>query len=178
MKILVETERFFLREVMPEDEQAFYELDSDPEVHRYLGGNPVKDMEATRTVIRLIRQQYVDHGVGRLAIINKITGEFVGWGGLKLIKERTNKHVDYYDLGYRLIRKYWGKGIATETAFASKNYGFDILGAKEIYAMADCQNIGSNNVLRKVGFIFVEEFEYIGIKHNWYKINREDRTAV
>jgi [ribosomal protein S5]-alanine N-acetyltransferase len=174
MKIFAETERFILREILPEDDQRLYELDSDSEVHRYLGNKPVKGMEQVRELIQLIRQQYVDNGIGRWAIIDKSTGVFVGWSGLKLMKERTNNHIDYYDLGYRIIRKYWGKGIATETALASIKYAFNVLGITEIYAMADCQNTGSNNVLRKVGLLFIENFDYNGVKHNWYKINRED----
>ena len=178
MKVFAETDRFILREILPQDAQGLYELDSDPEVHRYLGNKPVKSIEQIRELIQFIRQQYVDNGIGRWAIIDKTTGAFVGWTGLKLVKERTNNHIDYYDLGYRLIRKYWGKGIATETAVASLDYGFNVLSVTEIYAMADCQNIGSNKVLRKVGLTFIEEFDYNGVKHNWYKINREGWTAV
>lgn len=174
MKVFAETERFLLREIVPEDEKGLYQLDSDPEVHRYLGNMPVKSMEQVRGYIQFIRQQYVNNGIGRWAIIEKSSNQFVGWTGLKLVTERTNNHINYYDLGYRLIRKYWGKGIATETAQASIVYGFTILGATELYAMADCQNIGSNNVLRKVGLKFIGTFDYNEIKHNWYKISHGD----
>ena len=178
MKIFVETERLLLREIVPSDEKGFYELDSDPEVHRYLGNKPVKSIEQIREVIEFIRQQYVDNGIGRWAIIEKTSGEFVGWTGLKLVKEQTNNHRDYFDLGYRLLRKYWGKGIATETAVASLDFGFNVLGVTEIYAMADCQNFASNNVLRKIGLNFIDTFDYDGVKHNWYKINRNTWTEV
>jgi RimJ/RimL family protein N-acetyltransferase len=178
MKIFVETERLLLREIVPSDEKGFYELDSDPEVHRYLGNKPVKSIEQIREVIEFIRQQYVDNGIGRWAIIEKTSGEFVGWTGLKLVKEQTNNHTNYYDLGYRLLRKYWGKGIATESAVASLDFGFNVLGVTEIYAMVDYQNFGSNNVLRKIGLNFMETFDYDGIKHNWYKINRNIWTEV
>jgi len=178
MKVFAETERFILREILHEDAQGLYDLDSDPEVHRYLGNNPVKSMEQVREMIQFIRQQYVDNGIGRWAIIDKTTGAFVGWAGLKLVKEWTNNHIDYYDLGYRLIRKYWGKGIATETALASLNYGFTVLELPVIYAMADSQNDGSNQVLRKAGLTFVEDFDYKGTKHNWYKINRTNWKEV
>jgi RimJ/RimL family protein N-acetyltransferase len=173
MKIFVETERLFLREIVSSDERGLYELDSDPEVHRYLGNKPVKSVEQIREVIKFIRQQYVDNGIGRWAIIDKTTGEFVGWTGLKLVKEQTNNHIDYYDLGYRLLRKFWGKGIATEAAVASLDFGFRVLGVTEIYAMADCENFSSNNVLNKIGLKLIETFDYEGVKHNWYKINRQ-----
>ncbi len=58
MKIFAETERLILREVLASDETGFFELDSDPEVHKYLGNQPVRDIEQVREVIQFIQQQY------------------------------------------------------------------------------------------------------------------------
>jgi len=174
MKIFAETERLILREILPTDVDGLFELDSDPEVHRYLGNKPVTDKDQIVEVINFIRQQYVNNGIGRWAIIDKNTNEFVGWTGLKFVTDLTNNHENYYDLGYRLIKKYWGRGIATETAIASLNYAFEKLNADEIYAMADCDNNSSNKILKKVGLNFIETFDLDGIKHNWYKIERTE----
>jgi len=46
MKKNVETERFYLREILPTDVDGFFELDSDEDVHRYLGNNPVKNIKS------------------------------------------------------------------------------------------------------------------------------------
>ena len=122
MKIFAETERLILREILPTDVEGMYQLDADPDVHKYLGNKPVTSREQTLEVINFIRQQYIDNGIGRWAIINKKSNEFLGWTGLKLVTDETNHHKNYYDLGYRLIKKYWGKGIATESACASLDY--------------------------------------------------------
>lgn len=90
----------------------------------------------------------------------------------KFVTEKTKNNKNYYDLGYRLIKKYWGQGIATETAIASLEYGFDKLETKEVYSITDCENIGSNHILKTVGFKFIETFDFNGIKHNWYKIDK------
>lgn len=174
MKIFIETERLILREILPKDIDGLFQLDSDPEVHRYLGNKPVTDKNQIVEVINFIRQQYIDNGIGRWAIIDKNTNQFIGWAGLKFVKDLTNNHKNYYDLGYRLIKKYWGQGIATETAIASLNYAFDKLNADEVYAMADCENDGSNKILRKIGLNFIEKFNLDGIEHNWYKIERKE----
>lgn len=174
MKIFTETERLILREILPTDIDGMFELDSDPDVHRYLGNKPVKNKEQIVEVIRFIRQQYIENGIGRWAIIDKKTNNFIGWTGLKFITEKTNNHINYYDLGYRLIKKYWGQGIATETAIASLEFAFDKLNAIEVYGMADCENIDSNKILKKVGLKFMETFDFEGIKHNWYKIERAE----
>lgn len=174
IKVFSETERFILREILPTDVDKLFELDSDPEVHRYLGNSPVTGKDQIIDVINFIRQQYVDNGIGRWAIIDKKTNDFIGWTGLKFVTDLTNNHKNYYDLGYRLIKKYWGQGIATETALASLNYAFDKLNANEVYAMADCENDSSNKILNKIGLSFIETFDFDGIKHNWYKIDKTE----
>jgi [ribosomal protein S5]-alanine N-acetyltransferase len=174
MRIFVESKRFILREILPEDADGLFELDSDPEVHRYLGNKPVTSKEQVEDTIRYIRQQYQENGIGRWAIIEKSSQHFVGWTGLKLVRERINHHINYYDLGYRLLRKYWGKGIATETALASLHYGFDTLQLPEIYAIADQENAGSNHVLAKAGLKLIETFDLGGTLHNWYKIDQQE----
>lgn len=174
MKIFAETERLFLRELLPTDIDGMFALDSDKEVHKYLGNQPVTNKGQIVDVINFIRQQYISNGIGRWAIIDKKTNDFIGWTGLKLVTDLTNNHKNYYDLGYRLIKKYWGKGIATETARISLNYAFNNLNANEVYAMADSENDSSIKVLRKVGFDFIEKFELDGIEHNWYKITKTE----
>jgi len=174
MKIFAETERLLFREILPTDIEGMYELDADPEVHRYLGNKPMATKEQALEMINFIMQQYADYGIGRWAIIDKKTNEFMGWSGLKYVNTEINNHNNFYDLGYRLIRKYWGQGIATESALASLKYAFDKLKATEVCGMAECENIASNKVLRKVGLKFIETFDLNGTKHNWYKIVRAD----
>jgi len=174
MKIFAETERLLLREIHLTDIDGFFELDSDPEVHRYLGSIPVQNKHQIIDSIQFIRQQYIDNGIGRWAVIDKKTNNFIGWAGLKLITKSINNHVNFYDLGYRFIRKYWGQGIATETAYASLAYAFNTLHINEVYAHADCENAGSNKVLTKAGLTLIETFVHQGIKCNWYKIDSKE----
>ena len=176
MKIFIKTERVILREILPTDENGLLDLDRNPKVHTYLGNNPVDNIYQIREVIKKIRQQYIDNGIGRWAIINKETNDFIGWTGLKFVTETTNNHINFYDLGYRLIEKYWGKGIATETTKAILNYAFEKLKLTEIYSMCDLGNVGSKNVLEKTGLKFIETFDLDGIKHNWFRITKNEWT--
>lgn len=173
MAVLITTDRLILREILPTDIEGFFDMDTDPEVHTYLGNNPVTTKEQIVAAIAFIRQQYVDHGIGRWAIIDKNTHDFIGWAGLKWVTELTNNHKNYYDLGYRLRKKYWGKGIATEAARASLTYAFTTLNADVVFAMADCANIGSNTILQKIGLQLVETFYDDGVLHNWYRIDKD-----
>ena len=174
MKIFAETERLILREILPTDIDGMFELHSDPEVHRFLGNKTIASKEQATDLINFVRKQYIDFGIGRWAIIDKQTNNFIGWTGLEFVSDLINNHKDYYDLGYRLIRKYWGQGIATETANISLKYAFDKLNADEVFARADSGNIGSNIVLKNVGLNFIETFDLDGIKHNWYRITKKE----
>ena len=168
----IETDRLILREILPADKAEMFELDSNAEVHKYLGNTPVKDIEQVREVIQFIRQQYIHNDIGRFAVIEKSSNKFIGWCGLKLFTETVNNHSNFYDLGYRLIPKYWGKGYATEAAKAWLTHGFEAMNLKEIYAMTDSRNINSNNVLKKLGFNFIEKFDFMGDESDWYKITK------
>ncbi|WP_285056561.1 GNAT family N-acetyltransferase [Pedobacter ginsengisoli] len=88
MKIYAETDRIIMREIVMEDAAAMFEMDSDPEVHRYLYKTPIRSIEETISSINYIRQQYIDYGIGRWAIIDKKTDQFAGWGGLNSARMR------------------------------------------------------------------------------------------
>lgn len=97
----------------------------------------------------------------------------MGWGGLKLITQPVNNHLNYYDVGYRFIKRFWGKGYASETAKASVDYGFNQLNQTFLYAMADAKNQASIHVLEKSGFKRSGTFDYKGVQSYWFEIERE-----
>ncbi len=177
MKIFIETDRLILREMVPTDVDGMFELDSDPLVHKYLGNNPVTSKEQVMKYINFIREQYEKRGIGRFAAIEKASGDFIGWSGIKLNtgeKETLNGNDHFYDIGYRFIPRYWGKGYATESSIATLKYGFEELGIETMCGAAEVENIASNKVLQKIGLKFINEFTYDDIKCYWYELNRED----
>jgi len=160
MSIQIETERLLIREFTMDDDKGMFAMDSDPEVHKYLGMDPVTSIGQSRDVIAFIMQQYRDHGIGRWVVIEKATGDFVGWTGHKRFTDTVNKHTGHIDFGYRQAKRFWGKGYATEAGKAALHYGIDQLGLTDLYAMTDVDNLASRRVLEKLGFKFVEVFAY------------------
>lgn len=167
-KIFIETERLVLREIIPEDAKAFFEMDSNPEVVKYVGMKPLTEISQSVEMIKSIRKQYEENGIGRWAVIQKDTGKLVGWSGLKLIKEINNHH-NIYDLGYRFTPEYWGKGYATETSIAVLNYAFKEMKLGKVFAYADVENNASNHVLKKLGFEEKGTFMDEGDECFWYE---------
>lgn len=170
----LETQRLILRKFEETDAERLFLLDSDPEVMKYIGLPPLSDITESENVIKMIQQQYLDNGVGRLAVIEKESGLLISWSGLKLITQEINGYNNIYDLGYRFIPEYWGKGYALESAKASLDFGFNDLKAETIYAHAHYENEGSNYILRKLGFEKTGEFtEPDGICF-WYELQHQN----
>jgi len=175
MKILFETERLYLREILPTDDEGMFEMDSDAEVYKFLGRKPIRDIGQSKKMIKSIREQYKNNGIGRWAIVEKESGRFIGWTGFKLEKENYNGHKKFYDLRFRLLRKFWGKGYITEATLAAIEYAFTVLKLPEICSMTLVSNLKSQRVLEKLGFKLVENFNFQGDDITWYKkINNTD----
>lgn len=148
----LETNRLIMRPFEEADAESLFLLDSNPEVMKYVGGVVSTKIEQSQQMIEFIQKQYKENGVGRLAVVEKSTNKLIGWSGLKYLTSEINGMKNVYELGYRFLPEYWGKGYATETARATLNYAFNEIKTDVVYAMAVTENTGSNRVLQKLGF--------------------------
>lgn len=150
MNIIIETNRLILRTFTIEDAPLIYKLNLDPDVIMYTG-DPIKNVEQAREVLeQTILPQYALYNHGRWAVHVKPDLEFIGWCGLKTRPERNE-----IDLGYRFLKKAWGKGYATEAAYACIKYGFEKQRLRRIVGRAMPQNTASLKVLEKCDMQYV-----------------------
>ena len=165
MNIIIETNRLLLRTFIEEDAALIYELNLDPDVIRYTH-DPINDLaHAFEILEKVIISQYALYNHGRWAVHVKATLEFLGWCGLKYRAE-----LNEIDLGYRFKKEGWGKGYATEAAYASIQYGFETIGLQRIVARAEIDNIGSWKVLEKSGMRYIADEEVDGYPVKTYEI--------
>lgn len=177
MDFYIETDRLILRSLEHTDVDGIFKLDSNKEVHKYLGKNPISTKEQAEENINFIRKQYAKLGIGRFACIEKSSGDFMGWSGLKLNvgeNEALNGHQNFIDIGYRFIPKYWNNGYGLESAKACLEFGFKQMNYETIYGAAEIENIGSNKILTKIGLKFINEFNYKDVKVNWYQLKKSE----
>jgi len=174
MEKIIETRRLILREVGEVDQEGLFDLDRRPEVHQYIGTIPLTDVDQALDSIRRLQKQYKENGIGRWAVIDKLSQEFLGWSGLKLWIDPLNNRKNIYELGYRFIPKYWGKGYATESAQAWANYAFEVLKLDTLYAITDPKNANSKKVLRKVGFLEGPSFDFEGERTSWFELSKSN----
>ncbi len=156
MTFRIETERLYLRESTIEDAELAYALNLDPDVVKYTGDPPFISVEEARIFLANY-DAYEKYGMGRWYMFLKDTDEFVGWCGLKY-----SPKLNEVDLGYRLLKKHWNKGYASESAKACLEYGFVTLGLEEIVARADKANPASIKVMQKIGMIYKGETNFDG----------------
>ena len=153
--VLLETARLRLRRFTMDDVDHLVELDSDPEVMRFLtGGRPtpsatVRDEHLPRLLARYDRHP----GLGRWAAEDRTTGEFLGWFALDPAEDGTQA-----ELGYRLRRAAWGRGLATEGSRALLRHAFETVGLRRVWAETMAVNRRSRSVMEKAGLRYVRTF--------------------
>jgi RimJ/RimL family protein N-acetyltransferase len=157
MHVYLETERLLLRRFTLDDVNLLVELDSDPEVMRYLTGGKATPRAEIETDILPWWLGYYERyeGYGFWAAIEKRTGAFLGWFHLR---PHEDDPPDEPELGYRLRKAAWGKGYATEGSRALIDKAFHELGARRVVASTMTVNRGSRRVMEKCGMRLVRTF--------------------
>lgn len=176
MNLILETERLLLRPLESNDATAMFDMDSNPEVHKYLWQNPTQDIEETKRIIEMVQNQYIKNNIGRFATILKETNEFIGWTGIKFVDDHVeNGNTNFFDYGYRLNPKFWGKGYATEATRLWLDYGLNQMNVDTIHAYTHSENVASNKILGKTGMKFRETYtDEDGSKWNWWLIEKDN----
>ena len=157
VKVFLETERLRLRRLEHDDVEHLVELDSDPQVMRFInGGRATTRCEIENEVLPAFLGHYERYaGLGFWAVEEKSTGRFVGWFHLR---PAEGAPAGEFELGYRLLRSAWGKGYATEGSRALLDKAFAELGVDRVVASTMVVNVASRRVMEKAGLRFVKIF--------------------
>lgn len=146
------TDRLSLEPIELSHIDDLVELDSDPEVVRYVGGVS-SDHERYRTVLMPLMLAWPDAPYGFFAVYPKDARAFLGWFHLR----PSVADASMLELGYRLRRSAWGQGFATEGSRALLRHAFFTLNQSEVDACADPANKASTHVMVKCGMKRVGE---------------------
>jgi RimJ/RimL family protein N-acetyltransferase len=133
-------------------------LDSDREVMRYItyGVTTPRSVYEETILPRWFAIYEATPDLGYWAAEDRATGEFLGWFHLRPDRMDAGEQ----ELGYRLARSAWGKGLATEGARAVIEHGFTRAGAGKISARTLTRNFASQRVMQKCGLGFEKDFVY------------------
>ena len=146
---IIKTARLTLRPFTKQDSKPLYQILGVPGVLEYFPSSDPLDLERVQKLVQRQIDQWGDHDYGWWAVEPDRAGELIGWSGLQYLPE-----TDEIEIGYLLSKPYWGKGLATESAIAGLDYGFNSLGIGKIIGIVHPENVASQKVLEKIGLSF------------------------
>jgi RimJ/RimL family protein N-acetyltransferase len=157
VRVFLETDRLVLRRLTPADADSLVELDSDAEVMRFVtGGRPTSRDEIVTDFLPAFLSYYERFaGYGFWAVIEKSTGDFLGWFHFRPPAGGAAGDVE---LGYRLRRAAWGQGYAAEGSRALIRKGFTELGVQRVVAETMAVHAASRRVMEKAGLSLARTF--------------------
>lgn len=159
--MIITTSRLLLRPVTHSDFVATHQLLSDPEVMRFSLNGPYSEQKTTDFISHCVEQTEKELP-SLLAVIDRTTGLLIGYCGFYMQKINGIEEVE---LGYRLLKQHWGKGLASEAASAMKNHAFDNMGLTRLISIIEDENVGSIRVAEKVGLTLEKKMLYAGKIH-------------
>lgn len=154
---LFESERLGFRRWKTSDHAPFAALNANPDVMEFFP----KTLSRTESdaLIERIEAHFEEKGYGLWAVERKEDGAFIGFIGLLDVNFNIGIE-DATEIGWRLEKKFWKKGYATEGANACLEYAFEELGKREIYSFTSTVNTPSETVMKRIGMEKAGEFEH------------------
>ena len=160
--VIVETDRLVIRLFSLSDAGAMHSIFGDPEVMRF--GDGVQTVEWVQEWLRSCLENYRQKSrIGPWAVIEKNSESVIGYCGLFYFPDVCGQPET--ELGYRLARRHWGRGYATEAARAVLNYAFNTLHLPRLIAIIDPQNVRSIRVVEKLGMHYEKDVMFKGYTH-------------
>lgn len=131
-------------------------MNADPEVMRYIGDGRPQDRARAAAALDRMRWHWAEHGFGRWAIERASDGAFLGFCGVGF-PPFVPEVATWPEIGWRLQRRYWGNGYATEAAIAARDHFFTAFAYSELISLAHPDNAASHRVMRKIGMRRVDD---------------------
>ena len=169
-RVELETPRLRLRQWRLGDWTLLPRAYGDPEVARWIGTDP-SSPEWTAYAVGRMTSHWDLRGYGSWAVEERDSGEFVGRAGLSFQSDWPVGE-DKVEVGWTLVREFWGRGYATEAALASLSYGFGDLELPRILSLTTPANARSRAVMERCGMKEVATATWRGLEHVCYAIDR------
>jgi [ribosomal protein S5]-alanine N-acetyltransferase len=169
--IIFSSQHLYVKPYTEADAAIFYELNGDREVMQYIR-EPKTRAESDAFLQENLELYKQLPGLGRFAVFTNDTKEFVGSFSLLSIDNSDNIH-----LGYALLKKFHGKGLATELVKASLPYVFATIQQETVHALTVAENIASQKVLLKCGFQFSHTMQHDGDEVMVFELKEKNRKS-
>lgn len=167
--IAYETPRLILRPFQPDDAKAMQIVLGDPEVMQF-SVSGVMNLEQIRAWLDRQIAGREKYGYGMNVAIEKNSKLLIGFCGLCVFEDLDGQRED--EIGYRFARAWWGKGLATEAAIATRDFGFGQVGLNRLVSIIEPKNIRSIRVAQRVGMQCERSTKFKNLDVEIYAMNR------
>lgn len=167
----LETKRLVLRRWRSEDLEPLAAILLHPDVLVWLGP-PDADRDEVACAIERYDRHWVAHGFGRLAVVDRATGELVGRTGV-MRQPDWQATACKDEIGWAITPSRWGEGLATEAAAAALADVFERVGLEQVVSFASPANPGSFRVMAKLGFVPGGTAEWKGQPVEWRSLSAD-----
>jgi RimJ/RimL family protein N-acetyltransferase len=157
-QVMLQTDRIRLVPLGDEHLELEVELDSDPEVMRYLTGEGrTREQVIAAHKMRLATAEAVS-GMGFW--VGYVDGRFVGWWLMEAPGWVDQTPLEgEAELGYRLLRRHWRQGLASEGCRELLRHAFEDLGLHRVSALTMTVNTASRATMASVGLQYIRTFQ-------------------
>ncbi len=163
MPIQIETTRMILRLIQKNDLDQVAKLHADPDVRRFFPDG-IQNREQTKKRIKEFMTFYQEKGLPCFVMFDKVSKEFLGRCGFGPIKTGE------IEVGYLIVRKFWGMGYASEALHALLNWSKQHIDTDYIVAFAPLKHGASHRVMEKCGMKYYKDELGHGIECKFYRI--------
>ncbi len=173
----LETSRLVTRFLTQDDVTPWMEYCNDPIATMFTSFPHKKTAsEMAQYWIDLSLKRYAEKRLGLQALLDKETGAFIGQCGL--LQQEVNDKTEI-EVGYHLIRNFWGMGYATEAAKMFRDYGFENSAAESLISIIHPLNESSKKVALRNGMRLVETRAIFREKeYHLYRITRTEWESI
>jgi RimJ/RimL family protein N-acetyltransferase len=170
---MLETERLVLRPLSVDEADSLHRISNEPNVRLYLWDNEHISEATIRSLIAHNDGMFSKEKIGVFGVRMRGREDLLGFCGFVRLKGMEES-----ELWYELTQKVWGRGIASEAAWACVRYAFEEVGMERVIAGVDAPNTASLRVIEKLGMKYLGNINPTAPEEPYFALYREDFLAA
>jgi ribosomal-protein-alanine N-acetyltransferase len=170
---MLETERLLLRPLSADEVNSLHRISNEPNVRLYLWDDEPVSEETIKSLIAQSDRMLSEGKIGLFGVRMRASEGLIGFCGFVRLGGMEES-----ELWYELTQKVWGRGIATEAAWACVRYAFEEVGMERVIAGADAPNTASLRVIKKLGMKYLGNINPGAQEVPYFALYREDFFAA
>jgi len=170
---LLETERLLLRPLSADEVDCLYCISNEPNVRLYLWDNEPVSEETIEGFVAQSDRMFSEVKIGVFGVRMRGREDLLGFCGFVRLEGMEEP-----ELWYELTQKVWGKGIATEAAWACVRYAFEEVGMERVISGVDAPNTASLRVIEKLGMKYIGNINPSAPEEPYFALYKVDFFAA